>query len=74
MYKLSAGAYFKYSSGGTPVLLFARGYGTEGKRDVGETYDFVLGDRKALPIAATLGLVGMRVGGAAFSLCVLACA
>jgi hypothetical protein len=63
VFKLSAGAYFKYSSGGTPVLLFALGYGTEGKNDVGETYDFVLGDEKALPAAATLGMVGMRVGG-----------
>jgi hypothetical protein len=63
VFKLSAGAYFKYSSGGTPVLLFALGYGTEGKNDVGETYDFVLGDERALPAAATLGMVGMRVGG-----------
>jgi hypothetical protein len=64
VFKLSAGAYFKYSSGGTPVLLFALGYGTEGKNDVGETYDFVLGDDRALPVAAILGLLGMRVGGA----------
>jgi hypothetical protein len=64
IYKLSAGAYFKYSSDGTPVLLFALGYGTEGKNDVGDTYTFVLGDRKALPVAATLGLVGLRTGGA----------
>lgn len=64
VYKLSSGAYFKYSSGGTPVLLFALGYGTEGKNDVGETYTFVMGDKEALPIAATLGMVGMRAGGA----------
>jgi hypothetical protein len=63
VYKLSSGAYFKYSSGGTPVLLFALGYGTEGKNDVGETYTFVVGDKEALPIAATLGMVGMRAGG-----------
>jgi hypothetical protein len=63
VYKLSSGAYFKYSSGGTPVLLFALGYGTEGKNDVGETYTFVMGDKEALPIAATLGMVGMRAGG-----------
>jgi hypothetical protein len=73
VYKLSSGAYFKYSSGGTPVLLFALGYGTEGKNDVGETYTFVMGDKEALPIAATLGMVGMRAGGAlstwSFKLC-----
>ena len=63
VYKLAPGAYFKYSSGGTPVLLFALGYGTEGQKDVGDTYTCVLGDKTALPIAATLGLVGMRVGG-----------
>jgi hypothetical protein len=60
VFKLAPGAYFKYSSGGTPVLLFALGYGTEGKRDVGETYAFVLGDRAALPVAAALGLIGIR--------------
>ena len=64
VYKLSSGAYFKYSSGGTPVLLYALGYGTEGKNDVGDTYTFVMGDKEALPIAATLGMVGMRAGGA----------
>lgn len=45
------------------MLLYALGYGTEGKNDVGETYTFVLGDKEALPIAATLGMKGMRVGG-----------
>jgi hypothetical protein len=45
------------------VLLYALGYGTEGKNDTGETYSFVLGDQKALPVAGTLGLVGMREGG-----------
>jgi hypothetical protein len=45
------------------VLLFALGYGTEGKNDVGEQYTFVMGDKKALPVAATLGMVGMREGG-----------
>lgn len=68
VYKLSSGAYFKYSSGGTPVLLYALGYGTEGKNDVGETYTFVMGDKEALPIAATLGMVGMRAGGTPLSL------
>lgn len=63
VFKLSSGAYFKYSSGGTPVLLFALGYGTEGKNDVGESYTFVMGDKKALPVAATVGMVGMREGG-----------
>lgn len=67
VYKLSSGAYFKYSSGGTPVLLYALGYGTEGKNDVGETYTFVMGDKAALPIAATLGMVGMRAGGALYT-------
>lgn len=64
MFRLASGAYFKYSSGGTPVLLYALGYGTEGKNDIGETYSFVLGDRTALPVAVTLGLIGLRVGGA----------
>lgn len=45
------------------MLLYALGYGTEGKNDVGETYSFVLGDKEALPIAATLGVKGMREGG-----------
>lgn len=45
------------------MLLYALGYGTEGKNDVGETYTFVLGDKEALPIAATLGMKGMRAGG-----------
>ena len=31
VYKLSAGAYFKYSSGGRPVYLFSLGFGKEGK-------------------------------------------
>ena len=52
------------NAGGTPVLLYGLGYGFEGQNDVGETYDFILGDRLALPIAATLGLVDMREGGA----------
>ena len=63
VYKLASGAYFKYSSGGTPVLLFAKGYGTEGKDDVGDAYKLVLGDRTALPVAGTLGMMGMRAGG-----------
>lgn len=63
VYRLSSGAYFKYSSGGTPVFLFSLGYGQEGKRDVGETYRFTLGEAKSLPAAATPAVVGMRQGG-----------
>jgi hypothetical protein len=33
----------RYSSGGTPIFLWSRGYGTEGQDDVGSTYKFVLG-------------------------------
>lgn len=38
VYRLSSGAYYKYSSGGTPVLLFSLGYGNEGKDDVNQIY------------------------------------
>lgn len=40
VYRLSSGAYFKYSSGGTPVYLFSLGYGFEGKDDVDGVYQF----------------------------------
>ncbi|KXZ43087.1 hypothetical protein GPECTOR_102g40 [Gonium pectorale] len=40
VYRLSSGAYYKYSSGGTPVFLYSLGYGQEGKDDVGQTYRF----------------------------------
>ena len=40
VYRLSSGAYFKYSSGGTPVYLFSMGYGYEGKDDVDNIYAF----------------------------------
>ena len=40
VYRLASGAYFKNSGGGTPVLLYALGYGFEGARDVGEVYRF----------------------------------
>ena len=63
VYRLSSGAYFKYSSGGSPVLVRARGYGTEGRDDIGDTYDFVLGAPNALPRAAAPCVVGMRKGG-----------
>ena len=63
VYRLSTGAYFKYSSGGTPVLLWGLGYGYEGADDVGSVYRFTLGDRKALPVAGILGMEGMREGG-----------
>ena len=62
VFRLSSGAYFKYSSGGTPVLLWARGYGSEGRDDVGDTVSFVLGAAN-LPRAVTPCVVGMRKGG-----------
>lgn len=40
VYRLSSGAYFKNSGGGTPILLFALGYGFEGQADDGEVYRF----------------------------------
>eukprot|EP01026_Neomeris_dumetosa_P065309 TRINITY_DN62657_c0_g1_i4.p1 TRINITY_DN62657_c0_g1~~TRINITY_DN62657_c0_g1_i4.p1 ORF type:complete len:279 (+),score=30.23 TRINITY_DN62657_c0_g1_i4:59-895(+) len=63
VYRLSSGAYFKYSSGGTPVYMFSLGYGNEGKDDVGATFSFVLGDMNAVPVAVTYGMQGMRQGG-----------
>ncbi len=63
VYRLSSGAYFKYSSGGTPVYLFSLGYGNEGKDDVGNTFTFTLGDREAVPLALANAVVGMRPGG-----------
>ena len=58
IFRLSSGAYFKYSSGGTPVLLWSRGYGAD---DVGETISFVLGETP-LPRAVTPCVVGMKKG------------
>lgn len=63
VYRLAPGAYFKYSSGGTPIFLWSRGYGNEGQDDVGATYRFVLGDSDAVPSAVAPALVGMREGG-----------
>jgi FKBP-type peptidyl-prolyl cis-trans isomerase len=63
VFRLSSGAYFKYSSGGTPVLLWARGYGSEGLDDVGVPYSFVLGEENSLPRAVAPVIVGMRQGG-----------
>lgn len=63
VYRLSSGGYYRYSGGGTPVLLYGLGYGYEGADDVGSTYRFTLGDRSAMPVAGTLGMVGMREGG-----------
>ena len=63
VYKLSSGAYFKYSSGGTPIYLFSLGYGNEGKDDVGSTFTFTLGDREAVPLAVSNAVLGMRQGG-----------
>lgn len=62
VYRLSSGAYFKYSSGGTPVLLWSVGYGTEGQDDVGTVIRATLGSRD-LPLAATYALIGIREGG-----------
>jgi len=63
IYRLAPGAYFKYSSGGTPIFLWSRGYGNEGQDDVGSTYRFVLGEPGALPRAVVPAVLGMREGG-----------
>ncbi|GAX77846.1 hypothetical protein CEUSTIGMA_g5288.t1 [Chlamydomonas eustigma] len=63
VYRLAPGAYFKYSSAGTPILLFALGFGFEGQQDDGEFYRFRLGDPLALPLAATPAVLGMQEGG-----------
>jgi hypothetical protein len=58
VYRLAPGAYFKYSSGGTPIFLWSRGYGNEGQDDVGDPYRFVLGESDSVPEGG-----GARVGG-----------
>ena len=63
VYRLSSGAYFKYSSGGKPVFLWSLGYGNEGQDDVGDLYTFTLGVAGDLPRAVPSALVGMRKGG-----------
>ncbi|KAG1654333.1 hypothetical protein FOA52_013732 [Chlamydomonas sp. UWO 241] len=63
VYRLTNGAYFKYSSGGTPVLLYAMGFGFEGQKDEDDVYRFVLGAPGAVPAAAGPCIVGMRQGG-----------
>ena len=63
VYRLAPGAYFKYSSGGTPIFMWARGYGTEGQDDVGATYKFVLGEANSLPRAVSPAVLGMHEGG-----------
>jgi len=63
VFRLSSGAYFKYSSRGTAVLLWARGYGSEGLDDVGVPYTFILGEENSLPRAVAPVVVGMRQGG-----------
>ena len=63
VYRLAPGAYFKYSSGGTPIFLWSRGYGNEGQDDVGSTYKFVLGEPNSLPRAVAPPVLGMREGG-----------
>ena len=62
VYRLAPGAYFKYSSGGTPIYLFSRGYGNEGMDDLGSTFTFTLGDAAAVPLAVQAAVVGMRPG------------
>ena len=63
VYRLAPGAYFKYSSGGTPIFLWSRGYGDEGQDDVGSTYKFVLGEANSLPRAVPPAVLGMHEGG-----------
>lgn len=63
VYRLAPGAYFKYSSGGTPIFLWSRGYGNEGQDDVGATYKFVLGEPGSLPRAVPPAVLGMKEGG-----------
>jgi len=63
VYRLSSGAYFKYSSGGIPVLLFSLGTGKDFGDDVSRVYRFVLGQKRSLPLAATYALVGLHRGG-----------
>jgi len=63
VYRLASGAYFKYSSGGTPVYLWSVGYGNEGKDDVGTVYRFTLGAKDALPPTVRVAMAGMREGG-----------
>lgn len=62
MFRLAPGAYFKYSSGGSPILMWSQGYGQEGKRDLDETYNFVLGEPGSLPPAAVAATLGVRAG------------
>ena len=57
VYRLSSGAYFKYSSGGKPVFLWSLGYGNEGQDDVGDLYTFTLGVTGDLPRAVPSALV-----------------
>ena len=60
VYRLAPGAYFKYSSGGTPIYLFSLGYGNEGKDDVGSTFTFTLGSKGAVPPAVSNVMLGMH--------------
>jgi len=62
VYRLSSGAYFKYASGGTPILVYGRGYGYEGLDDVGDFATATLGTTR-LPRAVAPCVVGMRKGG-----------
>jgi hypothetical protein len=63
VYRLASGAYYKYSSGGTPVFLWSVGYGNEGKDDVGSVYRFTLGEADSLPRTVAVAMAGMREGG-----------
>lgn len=63
VYRLASGAYYKYSSGGTPVYLWSLGYGNEGKDDLDAVYRFRLGDANSLPPTAMVAMKGMTEGG-----------
>lgn len=63
VYRLSSGAYFRLSGGGTPIFLYSLGYGQEGKDDEGDVYRFALGAPGSLIAAGTAVLPGMREGG-----------
>ncbi|CAG9461710.1 unnamed protein product [Pedinophyceae sp. YPF-701] len=62
VYRLSSGAYYKYSSGGLPVMLFSFGTGKEIGDSVGDVYRFTLGEKNAVPAAVAAAMQGMREG------------
>lgn len=48
VYRLLLGVYFKFLSGGMLILLYGRGYGYEGRDDVGDFETATLGVMKFL--------------------------